>query len=624
MKFRHTFQLGLVLLLLIALYFGMQWAGKKEAQQVQEAKKVFDFGPEAIKKLTVQRLDEQPTTGEQAAPGDWSIVAPNPQIKALDELWNRVANNAAGLRSERYLAPDALDLEGFGLAVPRLTVTLESGDAPRTLRFGYLEPTQTYRYARLDEGPVFLVDKNSVFELDRPLEQLRDAFIVDDREAPIVRFEFARIMTAEEQKKFENPPPLGEESEAIIVMERPAGDQPWTQVSPVATAANQEKVNEIVQEIQYARGRNFIDNPESLADYGLDPASARITLVDGKEGHPQTFLFGNTGMSGEEGGVYVQRVGDPGVFMMDGHILTLFPKSANALRERRLMTQAAKDITRLEYSGRGHTYTLEKDDKGIWKMTNPALDDTDDQYVSSYISALKTLEASRFFPGTPAENGLETPEVQLKLYLAGADTPVDIRLTPNAEEPGQYRALTSGGEVAGIEEERIRFLLTDAQAFRMRALLRFPVARAEKMTFQFDGVEYQLEKLHNRWLVVAPENRFMPNQTDADKLLKAVSELRFMGAEEVLEPDPAVYGFEAPRFTFSVTLAPEEAGGAPETLGPLTIGAVVPNIDQQRFARTATRTGVFRVNQSFVEAVSTSVSGIRPAAGGTPSPSPAG
>ncbi len=624
MKFRHTVQLGFMLVLLIALYFGMQWAGKKEEQTVQEAKKVFDFGPEAVKKLTVHRLDEQPTTGEQTAPGEWSIVVPNPEIKALDELWNRVANNAAGIKSERNLSPDALDLEGFGLAIPRLTVTLESGDTPRTLRFGYLEPTQTYRYARLDEGPVFLVDKNSVFELDRPLDQLRDAFIVDDREAPVLRFEFARIMTAEDQKKFENPPPLGEESESIIVMERPAGDQPWVQVSPVSTAANQEKVNELVGEIQFARGRNFIDHPESLADYGLDPASARVTLIDAKEGHPQTFLFGNTGMVGEDGGVYVQRVGEPGVFMMDGHILTLFPKSANALRERRLMTQAAKDIVKLEYSGRGHTYTLVKDDKGIWKMSDPALDDTDDQYVSSYISALKMLEAARFLPGTPAENGLETPEVQLKLYLAGSETPVDIRLTPNAAEPGQYLALTSGGEIAGIEAERIGFLLTDAQAFRMKSLLRFPVARAEKMNFQFDGVDYQLEKLHNRWLVVSPENRFMPNQSDADNLLKAVSELRFMGAEEGLEADPAVYGFDAPRFTFSVTLAPEEAGGSPVTLGPLTIGAVVPNIDQQRFAQTATRSGVFRINQSFVEAVSAAVSGIRPSEGAAPAASPAG
>ena len=32
-----------------------------------------------------------------------------------------------------------------------------------------------------------------------------------------------------------------------------------------------------------------------------------------------------------------------------------------------------------------------------------------------------------------------------------------------------------------------------------------------------------------------------------------------------------------------MTLAPEETGGTPETLGPLTIGAVVPGIDQQRF-----------------------------------------
>lgn len=612
MKFRHTLQLGAVLALLIALYFGLQWAGEKEAQTVQEAKKIFDFSPDAIKKLTILRIDEKPTTGEQKAAGDWSIVEPNPQIKALDELWNRVATNAAGLKSERTLPKDALDLEAYGLAIPRLTVTLETEGAPKVLRFGYLEPTQTYRYARLDEGPVFLAAKNSVFELDRPLDQLRDAFIVDNREAPIVRFEFARIMTEAQQKEFTNPPPLGEESEAIIVMERPDGDHPWVQTSPVHTAANQDKVNEIVSEIQFARGRNYVESPESLADYGLDPATVRVTVVDAVGGNPQTFLFGSTGMVGKEGGVYVQRLGEPGVFMMDGQILTLFPKSTNALRERHLMTVAAKDITKLEYTGKGHTYTLVKDEKGAWKMTDPALDDTDDQYVSNYLSALKMLEATRFYPGTPADFGLETPEVQVKLYVAGTEAPVDIRLAPNAAEPGNYYALTTAGEIAGVQEDHIHFLQTDAQAFRTRALLRFAPARAEKMSFKYDGVDYQLEKLHNRWLVVSPKDHFMPNQTDAENLLKAVAELRAIGAEDGLATDPSVYGFDAPRFTFSVTLTSEESGGTPETLGPLTIGAVVPNIDQQRFAQTASRTGVFRINQTFVETVSAAVSGIRP------------
>lgn len=621
MKFRHTLFLGALLGLLIAAYFGLQWAGQKEAQTVQAAKKLFDFGPEAIKKLTVHRLDEQPTEAEQTAPQDWSIVLPNPQIKALDELWNRVATNAAGLMSERTLPEDALDLEAYGLAVPRLTVTLDTGEGPKSIRFGYLDPTQTYRYARLDEGPVFLAGKNAVFELDRPLDQLRDAFIVDNREAPIVRFEFARILNEAAQAQLEakgNPRELGEESDMVIIMERPDAEQPWVQTSPVATAANQEAVNALVAEIQFARGRNFVDAPESLADYGLEPAAARITVVDNVGGNPQTFLFGNTNMVGEDGGVYVQRVGEPGVFMMDGHILTLFPKSANALRDRRLLTTAVKDITKVEFSGGGHTYTLAKDEKGAWAMIDPPLDDTDDQYVSNFLSGLKMLEANRFFPGTVADYGLEQPEAQLKIYPTGSETPVEIRIAPNATEPGQYYALTSAGEIGGIEAERIGFLLADAQAFRMRSLLRFVPARAEKMSFQYDGVDYQLEKLHNRWLVVSPENRFMPNQSDADNLLKAVTELRAIGAEDGLEADPAVYGFDAPRFTFSVTLAPEETGGTPETLGPLTIGAVVPDIDQQRFAQTAARSGVFRIKQSFVEAVSAAVSGIRVSPGPAP------
>ncbi|MCF6285331.1 MAG: DUF4340 domain-containing protein, partial [Candidatus Hydrogenedentes bacterium] len=209
MKFRNTIQLGAALVLLVALYFGQQLLERKSDEMVQEAKKVFSFTLEDIHTLTIHRLDEAPTVGVRQEDGSWAITEPNPAIRAYDTLWDRVAEHLAALKDERTLPGDAMDLDTYGLTVPRLTIMAEAAGKEFTLRFGYLEPTQSYRYAQLDGGAVFLVSKDVVFELDRPLNLLRDSFVVTDREAPIVRLEYARYMSVAEAERSERPDRLG-------------------------------------------------------------------------------------------------------------------------------------------------------------------------------------------------------------------------------------------------------------------------------------------------------------------------------------------------------------------------------------------------------------------------------
>jgi hypothetical protein len=145
--------------------------------------------------------------------------------------------------------------------------------------------------------------------------------------------------------------------------------------------------------------------------------------------------------------------------------------------------------------------------------------------------------------------------------------------------------------------------------------MRFDRSRAVRMEFTIDGTSYVLEKEHNRWLVTAPDGYYMPNQQDASDLLNAVAELRAMGAEESEAEAETEYGLAEPRFVFRVGLAPTTDSGEVEMMGPLTVGGVVPGLDQQRFARSAGRSGVFHVRQAFVEAVQAVVAGIHRQAG---------
>ena len=609
MKFRQTVQLGAALLLLVLLYFGQQLLSRQSDAMVEAEKAVFEFSPEDVRKIEIHQLDQEPTVGVRLDESRWEITEPNPTIRPYHPLWNSVAEALADLKNQRTLPEGALDDAAYGLEVPRLTVVAEVAGTTHTLRFGYLEPTQTLRYARLDEGGVFLADKDAVFALDRSLDLLRDSFVVENREAPIVHLEFARYLSPEEAERMDDPTRVGEES-AVVVLERADGESPWTQLEPVHVAANQAAVDALVTEIQTARGRAHVDAPESFSDYGLEPPRQRITVVDNVEGYPQTFYFGEVNTEADKGGVYVRKEGDASVFLMDGHILTLFPRTTNSFRERRILTRM-KSPVHLERIAGDDSYTLALGEDGAWTMTNPALDDTDPFFVNQFISALKTIEGTRFYPGAPEEYGLDTPEATFRIQLEGVEEPVELRIGPAAEVEGHYYVLTDAGEVASVPQEHLQFLLTSAQAFRDRALLRFDALRAVKMSFRFDGVDYVLEKAHNRWLVTSPAGYFMPNQRDAENLLTAVSRLRASGAEEENPEAAAEYGFEAPRFEFSVTLSPLEADGTAETVGPLVVGAVVPGIDQERFARSAARDGVFLIKQAFVEAVQSAVAGIR-------------
>lgn len=625
MKFRNTVQLGALLVFLIIVFFGWQKLQTRSEQMAAEAKRLFSFELADVRKLTIHRLDETPTTGIREGEAQWTITEPNPSIKPNVTLWERVAAQATLLMNERTLPEGAVSLEAYGLAVPRLTIGLEADGAEHTLLFGYLEPTQTYRYARLDDGPVFLVKKDVVFELDRPLDLLREAFVVDNHLDPIYRFEFAPIMTApqyeEQLKLMDNPPPVGTEADNPIIVERSTPEVPWTQISPVRSAANQEKVNELVNEIQHARGTHFVDAPESYADYGLEPGIARISIENAEGGGGrQTFYFGDLATVGDVGGIWARKEGEPAVFLLDGHITTLFPRM-NALRERRLLARPIGEHTTLEYIGRDHRFTLTRNPEKelAWEMVEPALDDTDELFVTQYIAALKSLEGIQFFEGGPADYGLDNAEVTLRFSGAPGAEPAEIRLTPDPQDPSRYYALTDAGEVTAVPAEHVAFVPGDAQRFRLMSLAQFSPNRVTAMDFQIDGVDYSLRKEHNRWLVTAPENHFMPNQRDALSLLQAVVTLRAVAVEEVTEAEePGGFGFDAPRFTFRATLAPEVVGGAEETVGPLEIGGVVPGIDDQRFARSAARGGVFRVKQSFIETVSASVMGIRPQSSSVP------
>ncbi|HDP34227.1 MAG TPA: hypothetical protein ENN29_03855, partial [Candidatus Hydrogenedentes bacterium] len=80
MKPRHTLALLVFLLLLCAVYYGQQYRRVQREESARVARKVFDFAPEDLRRLTIDRIDGPACAAERDGDGGWRIIEPNPTI----------------------------------------------------------------------------------------------------------------------------------------------------------------------------------------------------------------------------------------------------------------------------------------------------------------------------------------------------------------------------------------------------------------------------------------------------------------------------------------------------------------------------------------------------------------
>ena len=155
----------------------------------------------------------------------------------------------------------------YKLNEPRLKIGAVTKDGTTIdARFGEMDPTQKFRYAQLADGPVYLASPEQFFELDRDLTWLRDCELFRKDKAGIARIEFTPLRA--KRGAPEGQKPEVEEAVSVIAEKDDAGT--WSIVAPQPGTADQEMLNELANNLQFARGRDYVDAPEDLKDYQLD------------------------------------------------------------------------------------------------------------------------------------------------------------------------------------------------------------------------------------------------------------------------------------------------------------------------------------------------------------------
>jgi hypothetical protein len=474
-----------------------------------------------------------------------------------------------------------------------------------------MEPTQVYRYARLDDGEVFLANaQKAFFEMDRSLSLLRNPYVFYVDAEPVRRIEFARFWKDENEEDGDNEEDsagrrAGEES-VVVAVERDGQGKPWRLVSPVEAPASQERVGALLKEIQFATGRGHIDDPEDLADYGLDPPNARLTLFTAPGSDPQTLYLGSVNRAGAgEGGLFVKRASLPGVFLMDDHVMSLLPKSPSAFREGHLMTGAATDLHQIRYrAGDSTDLLLENDpDKG-WRLVRPAVDDTDQVAVSNFIAYLKAAEGHGF-PGEPQPAwGLDEPVITVELVYQGETEPGTIKVGRPAPDVDLYYGTLENGTVVLLSQLDVQALTKDEYYFREKRLMAFATQQPKRLEMTVDGTRYVFDKPRGHWRVKEPQDMALESPSDVAPVIGRLYNLRAITIEtETPGEDLAPYGLDAPIAVISVVLPGSDDREAETTLGPLRVGSPAPDNTQERFAMIAGKPAVYRIGQALMDDV---------------------
>ncbi len=233
-------------------------------------KQILSFQDADVQRVTIEGR-ERPTVTLARKDKDAWTVAPGDLPADPTEVRSYLAT-LRSLRATDFPDDAPSDLGRYGLAEPRLTVTVATGKdgaQTQTLLIGgdKTDGTQKLVYAKRASGPVvYGVGEWAVKSLDKGVNQFRDKTVLG--------FDTGRVGRMRLERK----------DGASVVMVRGA-DGAWQVEGAEAGKSKDTMISRFLDDVHDLRGSDVAAEDGNLAPFGLDTPALRIALVD-KDGQP--------------------------------------------------------------------------------------------------------------------------------------------------------------------------------------------------------------------------------------------------------------------------------------------------------------------------------------------------
>src|SRR5215470_1370996 len=152
-----------------------------------------------------------------------------------------------------------------------------------------------------------------------------------------------------------------------VALEKNASGE-WQITAPKTLRADQSAVSGLLGAVSSLNSERLVeDKAANPAQYGLAPAALQVDLSE-KDNKSQKLLIGDDTPTGSA--VYAMLAGDPRVFTIASYTKTSLDKTLNDLRDKRLITMNADNLSRVELIKKGQDIEFGRN-KDEWQILKP-------------------------------------------------------------------------------------------------------------------------------------------------------------------------------------------------------------------------------------------------------------
>ena len=166
-----------------------------------------------------------------------------------------------------------------------------------------------------------------------------------------------------------------------------SGSGSWEILAPRPMTADQSAVSSMLGTFSSLNSERVVeDKAHDLGPYGLAKPALEVDLTQ-KSNKTQKLLIGDDTPAG--GGAYAMLAGDPRIFTIASYTKTSIDKSANDLRDKRLITLDSDKISRIELVANQQNLEFGRN-KQDWQILKPRPLRADGTQVSDLVSKISS------------------------------------------------------------------------------------------------------------------------------------------------------------------------------------------------------------------------------------------
>jgi Domain of unknown function (DUF4340) len=313
----------------------------------------------------------------------------------------------------------------------------------------------------------------------------------------------------------------------------------WRITSPTSLAADQSAVSSLLGTFSSLNSERLVeDKAGNLAPYGLDAPQLEVDLVE-KDNKTHKLLLGDATPAGN--GIYAKLDADPRVFTVPSFTKTSIDKSANDLRDKRLLTVDPDKISQVVLVSKKQEMAFGRN-KDDWQIVKPkplrAASTQVDELVRALTDAKMELDASDDQKKTASAFASATPVATAKVTAESGTQELQVRKNKDA-----YYAKSSAVEgIYKVPSTLGQAVDKNLEDFRNKKLFDLGADDPNKIEIRDGSKTYFLTRSGEDWWSGSAK------KMDAGTVQELIDKVRDLSASKFVDS-----GFSAPLIDLTVS-----------------------------------------------------------------------